>query len=415
MKNEQKLRAYARLTVRQGVNVSDGIYVVVRCPIIAADFGRMVMEEAFDAGAKDVIMQYSDDRTSRVRYERAALDRFETVPAWQAEQSNYYAREGCVAISIIAEDPEAFSGVDGQKLLAAAKARRAALKEFYDIMDAGDLRWTVVAYPCVPWAKKIFPDCPDDIAVAKLWDAIYTSVRITEEAGIVSDPVVKWEEHDRILKGRAEKLNRYAFRALEYKNSLGTDFRVGLPEGHIWFGGSETSNDGYVYFPNMPTEEIFTMPHRLRADGVVYASMPLSYQGCLIEDFSLMFQNGCVVEHHARVGEDALTRLLDTDEGSRHLGEVALIPYDSPIRQLGILFYNTLFDENASCHLALGRCYPNTVRGGELLSEEELASRGGNSSVNHVDFMIGTADMTVTGITSDGERIPVFENGNFVF
>ncbi len=407
---EEKLREYARLTVRQGVNVSAGIYVIVRCPIVAADFGRMVMEEAFACGAKDVIMQYSDTQAARIRYENAALAQFETVPAWQAEQSNYYAREGTVAISIIAEDPEAFAGVDGAKLLASAKARRAALKEFYDIMDTGDLRWTIVAYPCAAWARKIFPDVSDAQAIRLLWDAIFKSVRITR-----GDTVKKWEKHDRILKRRAAKLNKYAFTALHFKNSIGTDFKVGLPEGHIWFGGSETSNDGYVYFPNMPTEEIFTMPHCMQAEGTVVSSMPLSYQGCLIENFSLTFCDGRVVEHHAEVGEDALTRLLDTDDGSRRLGEVALIPYDSPIRAQNILFYNTLFDENASCHLALGRCYPNTVMGGETLSEEDLFARGGNHSVNHVDFMIGTKDMTVIGITASGERIPIFENGNFVF
>lgn len=408
--SNEKLRAYARLIVRHGVNVSEGIYVLIRCPIIAADFGRMVMEEAFDCGAKDVIMQYSDEKTARVRYDKAALAQFETVPAWQAEQNNFYAREGTVAISIVAEDPEAFSGVDGQKLLASAKARNEALKEFYDIMDAGNLRWTVVAYPCAAWAKKVFPGETESKAIDKLWDAILHSVRITR-----GDPSAKWEKHDRLLKRRAAKLNRYAFKELLYKNSLGTDFRVGLPEHHIWYGGSETSNDGYVYFPNMPTEEIFTMPHRMQADGVVYASMPLSYQGCLIDRFSLTFRDGKVIDHHAEIGNDALTRLLETDEGSRRLGEVALIPYDSPIRKQEILFYNTLFDENASCHLALGRCYPNTVKGGELLSKEALEAVGGNDSVNHVDFMIGTADMTITGVTKDGEHIPVFENGNFVF
>ena len=406
----EKLREYARLTVRQGVNVTEGIYVIVRCPIIAADFGRMVMEEAFACGAKDVIMMYSDTAASRIRFEKAALSQFETVPAWQAEQNNYYAREGTVAISIIAEDPEAYAGIDGAKLLASAKARRAALKEFYDIMDAGDLRWTIVAYPCAAWAKKIFPDVTETQAIRQLWDAIFKSVRITR-----GDTVKKWEKHDRVLKRRAAKLNKYAFTALRFKNSLGTDFRIGLPEKHVWFGGSETSNDGYVYFPNMPTEEIFTMPHCMQAEGTVVSSMPLSYQGCLIENFSLTFEGGKVVSHHAEVGEDALTRLLDTDEGSRRLGEVALIPYDSPIRAQDILFYNTLFDENASCHLALGKCYPNTIKGGELLSEEELYAKGGNDSVNHVDFMIGTADMSVIGITKDGEEITVFENGNFVF
>lgn len=413
---QDQLQEYARLTVKEGVCVTSGIYVLIRCPVIAADFGRMVMEEAFRSGAKDVIMLYSDEKTARVRYEHAALSQFETYPAWQAEQSNFYAREGTVCISIVAEDPEAFTGIDGQKLLANTKARRTALKEFYDTIDAGNLRWTIVAYPCIPWAKKVFPGETDEAAVEKLWNAIFETVRITEDAsGALCDTVQKWKQHDKILKDRAAKLNQYAFASLHYKNSLGTDFRIGLPKNHIWYGGSETSGDGYVYFPNMPTEEIFTMPHRLMADGVLCASMPLSYQGCLIEDFSLTFMDGHVVSHRARVGEDALTRLLDTDEGSRRLGEVALIPYDSPIRAQNILYYNTLFDENASCHFALGDCYPNTLKGGELLPEAELEALGGNHSVNHVDFMIGTADLTVIGTTHDGQQIPVFENGNFVF
>lgn len=405
----EKLREYARLTVRQGVNITEGIYVLVRCPIIAAEFGRMIMEEAFACGAKDVIMLYSDAKASRIRLENAALAQFETMPEWQAEQSNYYARQGTVVISILADDPEAFAGVDGAKLLASAKASHKGLKEFYDIMDRGDLRWTVVAYPSVPWAKKVFPDVSDTRAVQLLWNAIFKSVRITR-----GDAVRKWMKHDRILKRRAAVLNRHAFASLHFKNSLGTDFTVGLPDNHIWFGGSESSNDGNVYFPNMPTEELFTMPHCMKAEGTVVSSMPLSYQGSLIEEFSLVFREGRVVAHHAKRGEDALTRLLDTDEGSRRLGEVALIPYDSPIREQNILFYNTLFDENASCHLAFGKCYPNTVKGGELLSEEELYALGGNHSVNHIDFMFGTADMTVVGITQSGDRIPVFENGNFV-
>lgn len=411
MSFSEQMREYARLTVRQGVCVSEGIYVMIQCPVIAADFGRMVMEEAFACGAKDVIMVWNDDPCARTRYLHAPLSEFETVPAWRAEQRNYYAREGTVSINIIAEDPEAFAGVPGDKLTAGALAARKAFKEFYDKIDAGELRWTIVAYPCAAWARKVFPDAPTDAqAIRRLWDAIFKTVRITR-----GDTVSKWEKHDRLLKRRAKKLNAFAFTALEYKNSIGTDFRVGLPEHHIWYGGSETSKDGHVYFPNMPTEEIFTMPHCMQAEGTVVSAMPLSYQGTLIENFSLTFREGRVVEHHAERGEDALTRLLDTDEGSRRLGEVALIPYDSPIRKLGILFLNTLFDENASCHFALGSCYSNTVAGGELLSEEDLYEKGGNHSANHVDFMVGTADLSVIGITKDGDRVTVFENGNFVF
>lgn len=406
---QEKLQVYAKMTVELGVNVQPDKYACISCPIIAADFGRMVAQEAYRAGAKDVIMIWNDEQFSRLRYDSAPTDVFRTVPTWQAEQRNYYAREGCVFINIIAEDPEIFNGVDGEKLMAAAVSRKKALKEFYDIMDRGELRWTIVAYPNEAWAKKMFPNETPRRAMEKLWNAIFYSVRIGR-----GDAVKKWHRHDRQLKSRAKWLNREKLVALEYRNALGTNFTVGLPEGHIWKGGSERSADGMDYFPNMPTEELFTLPHKEQADGTVYASLPLSYQGNLIDGFWLRFEQGKVVEYHADRGEDALRRLLETDEGSLHLGEVALIPHASPISDLNLLFYNTLFDENASCHLALGSCYPDTLTGGEAMSEEELAAKGGNKSINHVDFMIGTSDMQITGIRADGSRVPVFENGNFV-
>ncbi len=406
---EEKLKDYAKLTVKKGVNASNGQYVLINCPINAADFGREVAAEAYACGAKDVIMMYYDEKFSRLRLDNADLELFETMPAWQAEQRNYSARLGCSSIYILSEDPDIFSGADGRKLMANALAKKKALKEFEDARDRGDLRWTIVAYPSKEWAEKVFPGLPCGEAERKLWDAIFETVRIGD-----GDFEARWETHDSVLKKRACALNREKFAALEYKNSIGTDFRVGLAKGHIWAGGADTSNDGYRYFANMPTEEVFTMPDRLVADGTVVASMPLSYQGSLIENFSLIFKNGAVVDYHAEKGEEHLRRLLDTDEGSRRLGEVALVPYDSPISHQNILYYNTLFDENASCHLALGDCYPDTMEGGTKLDEKELLSRGGNKSANHVDFMIGTSDMSITGIREDGTRVPVFENGNFV-
>jgi aminopeptidase len=410
----EKLREYARLTAQNGVNVTEGKYVLLNCDIEAAEFGRMVEEECFNLGAKDVIMIYTDQKAARIRYERADISQFENIPAWRAEQRNYYAREGCVSINIIAEDPEAFAGVPSNKLMANSLAAHKAFKEYYEIMERGGLRWTIVAYPCREWAAKIFPGVPESEAIEKLWDAIFESVRISDKNPDKRDTVQKWRDHDKLLKKRAETLNRERFSALHLKNSLGTDFTIGLADGHIWKGGSDCSTDGVEYFPNMPTEEIFTMPDCRRAEGVVYSALPLSYQGELIDGFWLEFKDGAVVSYGARVGEHALKRLLETDEGSKRLGEIALIPYDSPISNLGILFYNTLFDENASCHLALGKCYPDTMEGGEKLSEEELHKKGGNKSANHVDFMIGTSDMEITGIKSDGSEAKVFVNGGFV-
>ena len=405
----ENLREYARIIAALGVNVTSDKYVVLRCALEAAELGRMVEEECFKLGAKDVVMMWEDQRSARTRVDYADIEQFKNVPEWRAESRNYYAREGCVAISIIAEDPDIFAGADSEKMMASTLAARKAFKEFYKIMDEGKLRWTIAAYPNVAWATKVFPNDTPANAVKKLWAAIFKTVRIGR-----GDPVKKWKKHDRMLKRRAKALNTEKFVSLKYKNSLGTDFTVGLAEGHIWKGGSEKCKNKVSYFPNMPTEEIFTMPDCRVAAGRVYSAMPLSYQGELIDKFWLEFKDGKVVNHGAEIGLRALDRLLDTDEGSRRLGEVALIPYDSPISNLGILFYNTLFDENASCHLALGTCYPDTMKGGEKLSEEDLLARGGNRSANHVDFMIGTADMEIIGIKADGSEVKVFEKGNFV-
>ena len=406
---KENLQEYARMIAALGANVTPGKYVVLRCPIEAAELGRMVEKECFELGAKDVIMMWEDQRAARIRVDYADLEEFKTVPEWRAESRNYYAREGCVSIAIIAEDPDIFAGADSEKMMASTLAGRKAFKEFYKIMDEGGVRWTLAAYPNEAWAKKVFPNDTGANAVKKLWAAIFKTVRIGR-----GDVVKKWKRHDRMLKRRAKVLNTERFVALRMKNSLGTDFIVGLADGHIWKGGSEKCREKVSYFPNMPTEEIFTMPDCRKADGKVYSAMPLSYQGELIDKFWLEFRDGKVVNHGAESGLRALDRLLNTDEGSRRLGEVALIPYDSPISNLGILFYNTLFDENASCHLALGECYPDTMKGGEKLSEEDLLARGGNRSANHVDFMIGTADMEIIGIKADGSEVKVFENGNFV-
>ena len=407
---QKKYEEYAKIVASLGIHVTEGKYVLISCPVIAADFGRMVAENCYKAGAKDVIMLYNDEKFSRMRYDHAKKEVIADIPFWQAERRNLYAREGCCNVSIIADDPEIFTGADSEKMMASAIASKKAFKEFYDIMDRGGVRWTVVAYPNPQWAKKIFPNLNEEQATNALWEQIFRTVRIGE-----GDAQDNWAKHDVVLKKRAKQLNDYAFSCLRYQNGMGTDLSVYLPEGHVWYGGSEEDREGIAYFPNMPTEEIFTMPHKDKTEGIVYAAMPLVYQGAIIDGFYLKFHKGKVIEYGAKQGEAVLKRLLDTDDGSRMLGEAALIPYNSPIRETGLLFYETLFDENASCHLALGECYPNTIRGGEEMSEEELKRCGGNKSVNHVDFMIGTADLSIDGITADGKVIPVFRDGNFVF
>ena len=289
-----------------------------------------------------------------------------------------------------------------------ASMKRMSKYQGYTMNNQG--QWSVIALPNPKWAKIVFPDKDEDEAVKALWDAILFSVRVRED----NDPVAEWEKHDKVLEAHCDILNAHQFKAMHFSNKKGTDLTVNLVKNHIWVGGGCTTPDGVFFNPNMPTEECFCMPDRNNVNGTVYASKPLSYSGKVIEDFWFRFENGQVVEYGAAKNEEALKQLLDTDEGSKRLGEVALISYDSPISNLNVLFFNTLFDENASCHLALGRCYPENVEGGIEMSKEELLAAGGNDSMNHVDFMFGTSDMTVTGIKEDGSTVTVFSEGNFV-
>lgn len=405
---EEKLEQYARLIARCGVNVEEGQDVVLRCPVESKDFVRLIVKELYKAGAREVIVHWSDDQIARLRYEYAPMEVFETFPQWRVDSQLMYAREHAAFISITGTDPEAFKGVDQSKMAAAGKASEKANKEYYDMMLRSEFKWNVAAVPSEAWAAKVFPDSPKEERMEKLWEAIFHALRIGE-----GDVVARWEEHGRLLGEKCRLLNEYQFVSLHYENSLGTDFTVGLPENHRWEGGADTSPNGISYFANMPTEEVFTMPHRLKAEGRLVSALPLSYQGNLIRNFTLVFKNGRVEEFTAEEGQEVLQHMLDMDEGARHLGEAALVPYPSPVAEQGILFYNTLFDENASCHFALGACYPTNLEGGAELEEEDLKERGGNLSMNHVDFMIGTRDLSVTGITKDGKKVPVFRNGNW--
>ena len=407
--SEERIREYARLVVRTGVNVQKGQEIVINCPAEHYEFARLLIQEAYAAGAGEVIMRWNDSVESRQFYEHASEEALETVAQWRGESCNYYSRRGAGWISVSGSDPEAFKGVDPKRMQIRSAAMNKALEEHYKLMMASEIPWTVAAVPQVKWAAKVFPDLSTEEAMRSLWEKILEAVRIGD-----GDAVEKWAEHDRFLKEKCRMLNEYAFEKLHYENSLGTDFTVGLVKGHIWEGGSETAGTGTVFEANMPTEEIFTMPHKDKAEGTLVSALPLCYRGNLIKNFRLTFHEGKVVEYAAEEGEEILKSLLEGDEGSKHLGEVALVPYASPISQMKTLFYNTLFDENASCHFALGECYPTTIQGGANMSEEELAAAGGNSSMNHEDFMVGTADLKITGIRENGERIVLFENGDWV-
>lgn len=404
----EKLKAYARLIVRTGTNVQKGQYVVLNCSVENHEFARLVVKEAYDVGAKDVIIFWNDIKTSRIRYDHVSLETLAEVPQWQADSRNFYAQERAAFISIVGSDPQAFQGIDGKKLQASSKASAKAFEVYYKKMMNSEFQWCVAAVPEAKWARKIFPQLYEQEAMAKLWDLIFDAVRIGD-----GDPVKAWIEHNAFLTEKCSFLNEKHFEVLRYKNSLGTDFTVGLQKDHIWLGGGEYTPDKIYFFANMPTEEIFTCPDCNCAEGTLVSSMPLSYQGNLIEDFSLTFHKGAVTDFTARKGYDVLKRLVETDEGSRRLGEVALVPYNSPISNMGILFYDTLFDENAACHFALGECYPTTIKNGSTLTKENLKNAGGNQSDAHVDFMIGTRDLEIIGITQDGIEICLFEKGNW--
>lgn len=408
--NELILRKYAKLAVCSGVNVQKGQLLIINASVFDHTFAEYCVEEAYKAGAGEVIVKWSDENISHMNYEYESVETLSNVPDWAVERvKDEHARKACY-LSIDSSTPGLMSDIDPQKMKTSRMAYMKKMAPFMSYTMNNEGQWCIVALPNPKWAKKVFPDKSEEEAVKALWDAILYSVRVRED----NDPVEEWQKHDDELLNHCNILNDYQFDYLHFKNNRGTDLKVNLVKNHIWVGGGCTTLDGVFFNPNMPTEECFCMPDKDNVNGIVYASKPLSYSGRVIEDFWFRFENGKVVDHGAAKNVEALDELLNTDEGSRHLGEVALISYDSSISNLDILFFNTLFDENASCHLALGRCYPENVEGGIEMTEDELKAAGGNTSMNHVDFMFGTEDMTVTGVTFDGKKIKVFENGNFV-
>lgn len=407
---EELFREYARLAVRMGVNLQKGQKLVIRAGVDSAPFVRRLTEEAYAAGAFDVIVWWSDERIARARYLHADDAVFDSAYPWQVQMFDQLSAEGAAFLSVSSSDPSALSGVDPDRIRRFSVAYGKANEEFYSRMMAGRIPWSIVAVPCVPWAEKVFPGKPEGEATELLWDAIFRAVRIREGG----DAVAEWTSHCSRLTEQAEKLNAYAFAALRYENALGTRLTVELPKGHIWAGGSETDVRGTTFIANMPTEEIFTAPKRDGVNGVVYSSKPLVLNGNPIEGIRLTFSDGRITDVHADKGEAYLRAEIEIDEGAHYLGEVALVPYHSPISESGILFYDTLFDENASCHFAFGEAYPTCIEGGADLSKEELVARGVNAESNtHVDFMVGTADLSITGITRDGGEVPVFVDGDF--
>lgn len=405
---KEKKKEYASLLIRVGLDVREGHHLIIHAPVSAAEFVRDCMDEAYEAGAGEVEVIWSDDAVTRAHFLHAADEYIDSTPAWRRELMNGYAKEGASRLFIESTDPMNLAGVDPDRLLRSARVKGKDFAEFYRLETTSAFPWCIAAIPSEAWAKQVFPDRSD--AETALWHAILETVRVKGDGTAVK----AWREHLSMLKARTEKLNAYRFASLHYQNSLGTDLTVALPEGHIWQSGEDRTPKGHGFVANMPTEEIFTAPLKTGVNGVVYASMPLVEDGNLIDGFHMVLKDGKIVEIHARVGEEILKNATLIDEGACYLGEAALIPYDSPISNQKILYYNTLFDENASCHLAFGAAYPCLVGGNEM-SDEELMAHGLNVSSQHTDFMIGTPDLSIVGTTHDGERIEIFKNGNFCF
>ena len=404
--NEQ-LNAYAELLINTGLSLQKGQDLVIRSPIEGRDLVVACAEAAYAQGAADVRVIWSDDALTLLKYEHAPEGVLNTVHDFDTELYRHYINRAAAFLSFTGSDPDLLKQIDAHKLQEASMSRSKAMRFYSDAIMKDENPWSVAGIATEAWAKKVYPEDDTDVAVKKLWQAIFDMCRVSKST------IADWKKHTTTVDGQAKKLTEAAYKSLHYKNSLGTDLTITLPEGHIWAGGGSTLPDGRYFVANIPTEEVFTLPHRSGVNGIVYASMPLAYNGNVIDHFWLRFKDGKVVDFDAEKGKDVLARLLDTDEGAGRLGEVALVPYDSPISNRNQLFYNTLYDENASCHLALGKAYPTNLQSGGDLNEEALLERGANDSLIHVDFMVGTEDLSITATTTDGDEVPIFVNGNW--
>jgi aminopeptidase len=408
LKFDQKLDRLAEVAVQIGLGLRAGQELIMSAPIEALPLVRRITEHAYRAGALLVTTFYSDDPSVLARYEYAADASFDYAPTWLHDAIAAGFRSGAARLAIAGANPALLAKQDPAKVARANVAASKAGKPAMELITRHEINWTIVACATPEWAKLVFPSEPENVAVAKLWDAIFISSRVA-----VDDPVQEWREHGARLKKRMEMLNAKRFYALHFKGP-GTDLTVGLADDHLWAGGGTTAGNGVYCQPNIPTEECFTTPHKDRVNGTVRASKPLSHQGTLIENIAVRFENGRIVEATATAGEDVLNRLISTDDGARRLGEVALVPHSSPIAQSGVLFWNTLFDENAASHIALGQAYSTCLIGGEKMDAEQLAALGANASLIHVDWMIGSGEMDVDGVTADGTAEPLMRKGEWV-
>lgn len=406
---KNNLEKYAELAVKIGINVQKGQTLVINAPLPAAEFVRAAAKKAYEAGAKNVHVEWVDEELTRIKYLNAPDEAFTEYPMWKAKGFEEMAKEGAGFLNISASNPDLLKGVDPERISTANKTASKALEGYRNYVMADKACWCVISVPTKEWAAKVFPELSPEESVERLWENIFKATRVDRE-----DPVAAWKEHTDNLNKKLNYLNGKKFKKLHYKSSV-TDLTVELPEKHIWAGGGSISESGIHFVANMPTEEVFTMPKKDGVNGVVKSTKPLNYSGNLIENFTLKFENGRIVDFSAETGYETLKKLIETDEGSHYLGEVALVPHNSPISNTNIIFYNTLFDENASCHFALGKAYPTNLEGGASMSNEELEKNGANMSLTHVDFMVGSPDLDIDGETYDGKLEPIFRNGNWAF
>lgn len=403
--NQKNYEEYAKLAVEIGINLKEGQDVEITASTKCADFVKEIVKVCYEDKARSVKVEWLNEEIDKLRWLYEDEKVMSEVLTWQEEKAKYRAETLPCKIYVDDADPDAYNGIDLKKYAAVRKARYSVLKKYSDKEDNRN-QWVIVAIPSVKWAKKVFPELSDDEAVSKLWEAIIKTMRLDQP-----DPVQAWKDHIDDLQEKSTKLNEMNLDYLEYKSSNGTDLTLKLQPNHYWISARETNMLGNDFTANMPTEEVFTMPKRDGVNGVVYSTKPLSLQGQLVENFKVTFKDGKCVEVSAEKGQDILENMLNMDENSRHLGEVALVPYDSPINQTGLLFSNTLFDENACCHLAFGEAFKNNIRGYENMSEEDFKKVGFNESINHVDFMVGSEDLDIVGVDHDGNRHQIFKNG----
>lgn len=413
--HQELLEKYAEAIVRVGLNIRTGQRLIINLaatrgvPYQFAPLVREVAKAAYRVGARFVDVIWGDEEMLRLRAQYAPRDSFDEYSTWQIDAVMRMVEKGDALLSITGSDPDLLGGLDPEILGMMQKTHLQQFSRVSEKVSANAINWCVVAAAGEGWAKKVFPELAPEKAQEKLWEAIFETTRINQP-----DPIAAWQEHIINLRGRAKYLQAKQYTALHY-SAPGTDFTLGLPNGHIWVSAQSLAQNGIAFTANMPTEEVFTLPDRNRADGVIKSTYPLSYGGTLIDDFQVTFEKGRITKVSAQKGESVLQKLVDTDEGSHRLGEVALVTASSPIAQRGHLFYNTLYDENASCHIAIGRAYRFTLTGGTELTDEEFTAAGGNVSLNHVDFMIGSPTMDIDGIKQDGAREPVMREGEWAF